>query len=132
MTVALIDTGLDATNKIFNNRVDKRRSFYFKGSDSVKKTTAYVDENGHGTHVAGIIADNTPDNVNFMVLKAFDGDGKSSNLAIRSALQYAVDQKADVVNMSFGWTGMGIFILFEGCVKESRDSRNGCVLCSRE
>ena len=41
-----------------------------------------------------------------MVLKAFDGDGKSSNLAIRSALQYAVDQKADVVNMSFGWTGM--------------------------
>lgn len=106
VTVALIDTGLDTTNKIFNNRVDKRRSFYFKGSDSVKKTTAYVDENGHGTHVAGIIADNTPDNVNFMVLKAFDGDGKSSNLAIRSALQYAVDQKADVVNMSFGWTGM--------------------------
>lgn len=105
VTVAVIDTGIDTSNRVFKNRIDKRHSFYFKGSDSVKKTSSYTDENGHGTHVAGIIADNTPENVSLMILKTFDGAGKSTNLAIRSALQYAVEQKADVVNMSLGWTG---------------------------
>jgi subtilisin family serine protease len=106
VSVAIIDTGVDTDNSIFDGRIDTANSYYFYGSSSVTKNRKYEDENGHGTHVAGIIADNTPDNVSLMILRAFDEDGKATNLAIRTALQYAIDNGADVVNMSLGWSGV--------------------------
>jgi subtilisin family serine protease len=129
VTVAIIDTGLDATNKIFKGRIDTKHSYCFQGKDKVSKNKAYTDGNGHGTHVAGIIADNTPENVKLMILKTFDDAGKSSNLAIRSALQYAVSQKADVVNMSLGWTGL--FWKYSTLLKDvlKKAEASGTVVC---
>lgn len=129
VTVAIIDTGLDATNKIFKNRIDTKHSFCFQGTDKVSKSKAYTDGNGHGTHVAGIIADNTPENVKLMILKTFDDAGKSTNLAIRSALQYAISQKAAVVNMSLGWTGL--FWKYSTLLKDvlKKAEASGTVVC---
>ena len=67
-------------------------------------------DNFHGTHVAGIIAakrgndlgiDGIADNVRIMAIRAVpDGDERDKDVA--NAIRYAVDNGAQVVNMSFG------------------------------
>lgn len=70
-----------------------------------------IDDQGHGTSVAGIIAATQNNrigiaglapNAKIMVLKAFDNTGNGSEIDIAKCLLYAWYQKADIVNMSFG------------------------------
>ena len=68
------------------------------------------DYNGHGTHVAGIIAasrtnglgmSGVADNVRIMTLRCVpDGDERDKDVA--NSIIYAVDNGASVINMSFG------------------------------
>jgi subtilisin family serine protease len=129
VTVAIIDTGVDTSSSVFDGRIDTANSYYFYGSSTVTKNRKYEDENGHGTHVAGIIADNTPDNVYLMILRTFDSEGKSTNVAMRTALQYAVDNGADVINMSLGWTGIlwAKSTLLEDVIAEAE--AKGVIIC---
>ncbi len=102
VTVAVVDTGIDATNTLFSGKTILSSSRNFTESE-----TNLSDATGHGTHVAGIVADCTPDNVALLILRVFDNDGKSTALTIFSALEYAVDQEVDVINLSFGWARNG-------------------------
>jgi len=77
----------------------------FYGNNDVMAGTAT-----HGTHVAGIIAaargngigmDGVANNVKIMMLRAVpDGDEHDKDIA--NAIRYAVDNGAQVINMSFG------------------------------
>ena len=98
VTVAVLDTGLDHSNAMFLGRTVSAKSYNFAGHNS-----NIMDIHGHGTHVSGIITDATPSNVQLMMLKIANNEGYSSLLTIRTALQYAVKQKADVINMSVGF-----------------------------
>ncbi len=70
----------------------------------------YGDPDGHGTHVAGIIAairnngvgiDGIADNVRIMTVRCVpDGDERDKDVA--NAIRYAVDNGASIINMSFG------------------------------
>ena len=59
---------------------------------------------GHGTMVAGIIHRVAPD-AKLMPLKAFDGNGDGSLFDVVRAIYYAVDNGANVINMSFSVKG---------------------------
>ena len=60
---------------------------------------------GHGTHIAGTIAEGTPDNVKILPVK-ISNEASISDALIINAIYYIVDDhKADVINMSFGGTG---------------------------
>ena len=105
VTVAVLDTGIDATHPFFDQHTISPNSYNF-----MEDSTDISDVTGHGTHVAGIIADCTPDNISLLILRVFslrtvDGEEQeySTSLAVTTALQYAVDQGVDVINMSFGW-----------------------------
>lgn len=98
ITVAVLDTGLDLSNVMFQSRSVSSKSYNFAGHNN-----NIADIHGHGTHVSGIIADATPANVQLLMLKISNNEGYSSLLTIRTALQYAVKQKADVINMSVGF-----------------------------
>ena len=77
-----------------------------------------MDYNGHGTHVAGIIAmaNNKTGGVGIaygakiMALKAGQATGTFSSADIVEAIDYAVAKGADVINMSFGGTGRSALV----------------------
>lgn len=88
-----------------DNYEDFNDKFYGNGNVMVSNKSAL-----HGTHVSGIIGaargnsvgmDGVADNVRIMTLRAVpDGDEHDKDIAL--AIRYAVDNGAQVINMSFG------------------------------
>lgn len=88
-----------------DNYEDLNDKFYGNGNVMVSNKSAL-----HGTHVSGIIGaargngkgmDGVADNVRIMTLRAVpDGDEHDKDIAL--AIRYAVDNGAQVINMSFG------------------------------
>jgi len=101
VTVAIIDTGLDIN--LFNKYYGGRLSGYYNILE--KSNTIMNDTNGHGTHVAGTIAEGTPSNIKILPIKV-STNGSMYTTDIIAAINYiTVDKKADVINMSFGGYG---------------------------
>ncbi|MDI6907939.1 MAG: S8 family serine peptidase [Thermoanaerobacterales bacterium] len=105
--VAVIDTGANAGHPDLQGRL-------VAGYDFVNNDDDPADDNGHGTHVAGIIAaaDNSvgilgaAPGVSIMPVKALDASGSAVPVgttdSIVDAINYAGTRGVDVVNMSFG------------------------------
>lgn len=98
ITIAIIDTGCDINHPILKNNIIGGKNFTTEDSDSI-----YNDYNGHGTHVAGIIKSVAKD-VNLLILKVLDANGNGNYDWIVNAINYAVDQKVDIISMSLGGT----------------------------
>ncbi|MEI3161662.1 MAG: S8 family serine peptidase [Oscillospiraceae bacterium] len=96
-TVAVIDTGADCTHPLLAGRVSAR------SYDFANDTADVTDVNGHGTATAGLVADLTPDEVDVMVLRVYGDDDLSKPSRVLTALEYALENGATVVNMSLGW-----------------------------
>lgn len=104
-TVWVIDTGVDFAHPDLN--VDKQRSKNF-----VNTQRNASDDNGHGTHAAGIIAalnNNTgtlgvASGATIVSLKVLNSQGEGNSSYILQALNYIGQQAkaGDVVNMSLG------------------------------
>ena len=102
--VAVIDSGIDATHPEFaGNKIADAKSFV-GGS-------ARVDQEGHGTFVAGLIAagvDNAigiagmAPSAELLVAKVVDGDDLIDVEAEVRAIRWAVEKGARVINMSLG------------------------------
>src|SRR5678815_3248042 len=104
-TAWIIDSGIDFDHPDLNVDVKRSKSF-------LTGNTSADDENGHGTHVAGIIgAKNNNFGVlgvasgaNLVSLRVLDKDGNGTLSSIIQALAYvnANGKAGDVVNMSIG------------------------------
>jgi len=104
-SVAIIDTGIDANNPAFAGRV-------IAGWNFVNNSANYLDDNGHGTGVAGIIGSGDPTDlgvapaVNFIALKVLDASGSGTFGAVADALNWVIVHQAQynivAVNMSLG------------------------------
>jgi subtilisin family serine protease len=99
-TVAVLDTGIDATHPDLAGAVVEAKDF--TGSDSGTE-----DRNGHGTHVAATVTGEgqyrgvAPD-TKLLVGKVLDDRGFGSESGIIAAMEWAAAAKADVVNLSLG------------------------------
>ena len=96
ITVAIIDTGCDRS--LFQSNYPNKSVTYQNFYDG----NAIYDDEGHGTHIAGTIAEGTPSNVSLLVIKV--SNDKSIYMSkIVQALNYIISNNAaSVVNMSFG------------------------------
>lgn len=94
--VADIDTGVYSDHETMQNRISGQ------AYDFVDKDTQPEDGHGHGTQVASIITQNTPANVKILPIKAFTDKASYTDLDLFLAVEYAIEKKADILNMSFG------------------------------
>ena len=83
--VAVIDTGV-------NNVANVTESVSMIGDNT-------ADENGHGTRMAQLVAEQNPD-VSILSIKALGADGTGDISAVYAAIRYAIDKKASVINLS--------------------------------
>ena len=138
VVVAVVDTGVDAAhpdlqaniwqnpgetgtdgggNDMRTNGIDDDGNGYvddWQGWDFVAGDNLPADDNGHGTHIAGVAAagmDNgqgmtgVAPGAKIMALKALDSTGNGTYAAAAEAILYAVHNGARVINLGFGGTG---------------------------
>jgi subtilisin family serine protease len=106
-SVCVVDTGLRHTHEEFG---DGR---YLGGRDFVNGDDDPMDDQGHGTHVAGIAAAAQGNGkgiagigaVGIYVAKVMDAKGKGNPSNIASGIRWCADQGAKVVSLSLGGKG---------------------------
>ena len=101
IAVAVLDTGVYFNWDEFENRVfDSGYNFSTTGTPN-----SAIGDNAHGSYVAQIIVDNSPENVKIFSYKILDENGYGSVLSLALGIEQAVWDGADVINMSCGILG---------------------------
>jgi serine protease len=104
VVVAVIDTGVSKV-------ADLKDTKFVPGYNFVANNDNADDDHGHGTHVAGTIAEATNNKIGvagvaygaaIMPLKVLSSSGSGSMAAIAQAIRWAADHGAGVINMSLG------------------------------
>src|SRR2546421_65420 len=104
VTVAIIDTGVAPVDDLDPARLLRGHNFLDRGDDA-------RDDNGHGTHVAGTVAQTTDNGVGvagmapharLLPLKVLGADGSGTSVGIADAIRWAADHGARVLNLSLG------------------------------
>ncbi|SEC33215.1 S8 family serine peptidase [Paenibacillus sp. GP183] len=102
--VAVVDTGVDLTHPDLEGKL-------VDGINLINPGTKPLDDNGHGTNVAGIIAASLNNdkgiagiapNAKIMPIKALESDGTGGELKLGQGVRYAVDHGAQIVVLSLG------------------------------
>ncbi len=114
--VAIVDTGIDVTHPDLQGNIKG-------GMSAVGYTKSYKDDNGHGTHVAGIVGaiNNTigvigiASNVDLYAVKVLDRNGSGYLSDIIEGLDWSISNGIQVVNMSLGTSAYNAS--FEAAVK---------------
>jgi len=121
--VAVVDTGIAYEN--YSERVGGRTKRYYQapdlaqttfvpGYDAVNHDSHPNDDNGHGTHVAGTIAQSTNNSLGvagvafdaaLMPVKVLDAKGSGTDTEVADGIWYAADHGANVINLSLGGPG---------------------------
>lgn len=125
VVVAVVDTGVDYnhedlknniwtnTKEIVGNGIDDDGNGYVDdnyGWNFSDKNNNTLDNNGHGTHVSGTIAGENNNygvtgiayNAKIMPVKVLNESGSGSYSSISKGIRYAVDNGANVINLSLG------------------------------
>jgi serine protease AprX len=101
--IAILDTGIDGQHADFAGRIKAVTSF--ADGDG-------TDDNGHGTHVAGIAAGSgaasngryrgVAPGADLYIAKVLDARGNGSMSSVMAGIEWAVDQGVQVINLSLG------------------------------
>ena len=99
--VAVLDTGVRTTHEVFKNQNTADRLDLTYSYNYVGKNKDISDDFGHGTMVAGIIAEATSNNVKIVPVKITDNTGNGYMSNVIEAMKMLIN-KVDVINLSLG------------------------------
>lgn len=109
IVIAVVDTGVDLNHPDLSSNL-------VKGYSTIKGTINENDDNGHGTHVAGIVSAIADNNIGVtgiapkckvMPIKVLSAKGDGNDSDIAEGIIWAVDHGAKVINLSLGGAGAG-------------------------
>ena len=98
--VAVIDSGIEFSNEVFKDNpriIDSGVNV----TDTGYKNHA-IDDKGHGSLCAEIIMDNTGTDVSVIGYKALNKNGIGTELWIATAIEKAIEDGVDIINLSLG------------------------------
>lgn len=93
VVIAVVDSGVQNDHERLVGRVEPT------GFDAINNESCY-DTRGHGTHVAGIIAANTKDNVIIRPYKVLNDSGEGTDTQVYLGIQAAIEDQVDIINLS--------------------------------
>jgi len=113
VTVAVIDTGIayEDYGRRYKQAPDLANTCFVPGYDFVNSDTHPNDDNSHGTHVAGTIAQSTNNDKGvagvafgscLMSVKVLDRYGSGTYADVAAGIRWAADNGAKVINLSLG------------------------------
>lgn len=112
VTVAVVDTGVACED--YNSFVkvsDLGDSGCVEGFNFINNTPHANDDQGHGTHVAGTIAQSTNNghgaagmayHAKLMPVKVLGADGSGTTAGVADGIRWAADHGAQIINLSLG------------------------------
>lgn len=112
--VAIVDTGIAyETYGKYCQAPDLANTCFVQGKDFVNGDLYPNDDNRHGTHVAGTVAQSTNNGVGvagvafntcLMPVKVLNSRGSGTYAQVANGIYYAADNEAKVINLSLGGT----------------------------
>lgn len=141
VVVAVIDTGVDLQHPDLvgrfwmNPNCSHENTDLCIGKNLLATNKPAYDDKGHGTHVAGIIAANDNEigiegvaskNIKIMPIKVLSNDinsfsykGRNISDYFSAAIEFAIDNKADVINMSVGFPSLVLTQKFRDAINRA-------------
>lgn len=113
VVIAVVDSGVQHDHERLVGRVEPT------GFDSINNESSY-DTRGHGTHVAGIIAANTRENVIIKPYKVLNDNGEGTDTQVYLGIMAAIEDDVDIINLSL--TKKGDSEILHEAVREAYDS----------
>jgi subtilisin family serine protease len=126
--VAVVDTGVQLDHPALAGRITTVQADFIDGDGIANDEGNGLDDDddgevdestGHGTHVAGIALLVAPDTL-IMPVRALDSDGMGDAFLVAEAILFAVENGANVINLSLGTTGESD--LLEEVIEEASQS----------
>ena len=113
VVVAIVDTGVAYENygKTYRLAPDLAGTAFVPGYDFVNNDSHPNDDEGHGTHVAGTVAQTTNNSLGvagaafgcaIMPVKVLNKNGNGTVDSVAQGIRYAADHGASVINLSLG------------------------------
>jgi len=112
VTVAVVDTGIACEDyQSFIKVSDLTRTKCVEGFNFVNNTPHANDDQGHGTHVAGTIAQSTDNghgaagmafDAQLMPVKVLGANGSGTTAGVADGIRWAADHGAQIINLSLG------------------------------
>ena len=119
--IAIIDTGIDSNHPDLTNKMRRHSNGAVYGYNTLNNTTNALDDNGHGTHCAGIAAAeinngvgiagiaawnpsvaNANSYVKLMPVKVLASNGSGSLASVANGITWAADNGAHILSLSLG------------------------------